>query len=206
MIKRRFVINTVRRVMESFGFPELWTPAFEDFELLAAKSGEDVKKQIYQFEDKSGRKLGLRFDLTVPMARVVAGNPQLPKPFKRYAISPVWRYEEVTASRKREFLQCDADIVGSSSAQADAECISVAVECLKSLGFKRFSILVNNRKILDGFLEVIGADRKNDLLIFRAIDKIKKFGEKVVREGLKNAGLNERQTSKLLELTGVNFV
>jgi histidyl-tRNA synthetase len=145
------------------------------------------------------------------MARVVASNPQLPKPFKRYAIAPAWRYEEVTAGRKREFYQCDIDVVGSSSMEADVECIAAAVDCLIALGFKNFDIVVNNRKILDGFIELIDIRRvdidkllmdegRRDLDIFRAIDKIGKFGEELVKEELKKAGLNDEQIKKLMEL------
>lgn len=205
MIRRQFVIDKVRKVFEKFGFGPLSTPVFEDFELLSAKSGEDVKRQIYDFEDKGGRRLGLRFDLTVPMARVVASNPQIPKPFKRYAIAPVWRYEEVTAARKREFWQCDADVVGSSSMEADVECIAAAVECFKELGFKDFTIVVNDRKILDSFIELIKADKNRGLDIFRSIDKLKKFGEQIVRLELSKIGLVEKQIDELLQMLGANL-
>lgn len=205
MIRRQFVMNRIASIFERFGFEPFNTPAFEDFDLLAAKSGEDVKRQIYDFEDKAGRRLGLRFDLTVPMARVVASNPQLAKPFKRYAIAPVWRYEEVTAARKREFWQCDADVVGSSSMEADVECLAVAVECFRELGFKDFVISLNNRKILDGFIETVGTDKSKDLDIFRAIDKLKKFGDEAVKDELKKVGMNEQLIAKLLKLTAASF-
>lgn len=205
MIRRQFVIEKIKNVFERFGFEPFDTPAFEEFELLSAKSGEDVKKQIYDFEDKGGRRLGLRFDLTVPMARVVASNPQLPKPFKRYAIAPVWRYEEVTAARKREFWQCDADIVGSSSMEADVECIAAAVECFKELGFKDFTILVNDREVLDSFIDIIGADKTKDLDIFRAIDKVKKIGEEVMKSELLKIGLTDKQVAQLKDLIKTPF-
>jgi len=200
MIKREFVINTIKNVFVKYGFEELQTPVFEDWNLLTEKCGEDIKNQIFKFKDKSDRELGLRFDLTVPMARVVASNPQLPKPFKRYAIAPAWRYEEVTAGRKREFYQCDIDVVGSSSMEADVECIAAVVDCLIALGFKNFEIIINSRKILDGFIELIKADKKKDVDIFRAVDKIGKFGEEVVREELTKAGLDNEQIKKLMEL------
>lgn len=200
MVKRQFVIDTIRNVFERYGFDPLETPVFEEFELLAAKSGEDVKNQIYKFEDKSGRELGLRFDLTIPMARVVANNPQMQKPFKRYAIAPAWRYEEITASRKRQFYQSDIDVVGSTSMEADIECIAAAIDCLKELGFKDFIVTINNRKILDGFLEVIKVNLAQSLGIFRAIDKLKKFGQTTVIEELIKTGLEKKQTDKLLDL------
>ena len=205
MIRRQYVMNEIMQVFERYGFEPFNTPAFEDFDLLSAKSGEDVKRQIYEFTDKAGRRLGLRFDQTVPMARVVANNPQLPKPFKRYVISPAWRYEEVTASRRREFWQCDADVVGSGSMQADVECLAAAVDSFRTLGFKNFTITVNDRKVLDGFIEVVGADKGKDLDIFRAVDKLKKFSEETVRDELKKSGLNEEQITQLFKLTSASF-
>ena len=114
MIRREYVINTFKKVFEAYGFSPFETPAFENFELLAAKGsgGDAIKDQIYYFKDKSDRELGLRFDLTVPMARVVANNPQLAKPFKRFCIARAWRYEEIRKDRFREFWQCDVDTVG----------------------------------------------------------------------------------------------
>jgi len=207
VIKREFVINTIKNVFVTFGFDPLETPVFEEFQLLAKKSGEEIKKQIYEFKDKSGRHLGLRFDLTVPMARVVANNPQLPKPFKRYAIAPVWRYEEVSAGRKREFYQCDVDVVGASSMEADVEVIACAIECFKALGFSDFKIKIGNRKILEGFIELIKKKIEPEMKlefspveIFRIIDKLEKIGIEEVEKELKKLGLKERQVEKLLEI------
>lgn len=205
MIRRQFVIDKIKEIFERYGFEPFSTPAFEDFELLSAKSGEEVKRQIYEFRDKADRRLGLRFDLTVPMARVIANNPQVPKPFKRYAIAPVWRYEEVTAARKREFWQCDADVVGSSSMESDVECMATAIESFRELGFKNFVVTLNSRKVLDGFIEIVGADKSSDIDIFRAIDKLKKFSEMSVRDELRKAGLNEKQITQLFELVSASF-
>ncbi|MBS3055246.1 MAG: histidine--tRNA ligase [Candidatus Aenigmarchaeota archaeon] len=207
MIKREYVINTIKNVFIRFGFDPLETPVFEEFKLLSKKSGEDIKKQIYEFKDKSGRDLGLRFDLTVPMARVIANNPQLPKPFKRYAIAPVWRYEEVSAGRKREFYQCDVDIVGSVSMEADVEIMTTAVECFKDLGFRDFKVKVSDRKVLEGFIELIKKKIEPEMKlefssaeIFRIIDKLEKIGVDEVEKELKKLGLNEKQTEKLVEV------
>ena len=200
MIKREFVIDTIKNIFTTYGFDPLETPAFEYWKLLAAKCGEDVKQQIFKFKDKSDRELGLRFDLTVPMARVVANNPQLPKPFKRYAIAPVWRYEEVTAGRKREFYQCDIDIVGSSSMNAEAECLACAADCLKALGFNNFKIVINSRKILEGLLQLAEIPKEKALAVFRAIDKLGKISDKGVKEELTRLDLTNRQIDKLLEL------
>jgi histidyl-tRNA synthetase len=192
-IRREYVINLIKNVFVSYGFEELQTPIFEDWKLLKRKCGKEIEKQIFKFKDKAGRELGLRFDLTIGMARVIANNPQLPKPFKRYYIAPAWRYEEVTRARKREFLQADIDIVGVKGMGAEAECIACAVDCLKSLGFKNFRIILNNRKILDGLLKLANIPLEKNLAVFRAIDKLKKIGKNGVREELKKIGLSEKQ-------------
>jgi len=201
MIKREFVINTCKKVFETYGFSPFETPAFENFELLAAKGsgGDAIKDQIYYFKDKSDRELGLRFDLTVPMARVVANNPQLPKPFKRYCIARAWRYEEIRKDRFREFWQCDVDTVGSSSMESDTEILAVAVDSLKALGFKKFCVKLNNRKILSALIDFVNAPEKKKYDVFRAIDKFDKFGEDTVKDELKDAGLKPKQIKELFE-------
>jgi histidyl-tRNA synthetase len=202
MIKREFVINKLKKIFESYGFSPIETPAFENFDLLAAKGGggDAIKDQIYYFKDKSDRELGLRFDLTVPLARIVANNPQLPKPFKRYCIGSVWRYEEIRKDRFREFWQCDVDTIGSNSMEADTEVISVAVDSLQELGFKKFCVKLNNRKILTGLIELVKLSQEKRFDIFRAIDKLDKFGRNVVEEELNKVGLTNEEIKKLLEL------
>lgn len=200
MIKREYVIEKIKKIFSSYGFDPLETPIFEDWNLLTKKCGEDIKEQIYKFEDKAGRKLGLRFDLTVGMARVIANNPQLPKPFKRYFISKAWRYEDVSKGRKREFLQADVDVVGVKGMEAEAECLACAIDCLKSLGFKSLQILLNNRKILDGLLELTKIPLQKNLEVFRAIDKLNKLGEETVKEELEKINLEEKQIEKLFKL------
>ncbi|MBI2578597.1 MAG: histidine--tRNA ligase [Candidatus Aenigmarchaeota archaeon] len=185
MLRRQFVLDTLRAVFEKWGYEPLETPAFEDWALLSAKQGggEEIKKEIFYFKDKGDREVGLRFDLTVPLARVVAGNPQLPKPFKRYAIGRVWRYDEPQAGRYREFWQADVDIIGSPESDADAEIIAIACEALLVLGFKEFQIRLNNRKILESFVKSLGI--KDPMAVFRAVDKLEKTGEEQVRKELK---------------------
>ncbi|MDH5815543.1 MAG: histidine--tRNA ligase [Candidatus Nezhaarchaeota archaeon] len=199
MIKRRFVIETIRSTFELYGFDEMETPAFEFLDVLTAKCGPEVKEQIYAFKDKAGRELGLRFDLTVPLARVVASHPDLPKPFKRYCISRVWRYEEPQSGRFREFWQADVDIVGSAKMDADAEVIAVAISCLKNLGMKNFKVRLNNRKILESIIESAGVDKELSLSVFRAIDKLDKIGPEGVKQELKKLGLTYRQTSTIMD-------
>ncbi|MEM2214076.1 MAG: histidine--tRNA ligase [Candidatus Nezhaarchaeales archaeon] len=199
MIKRRFVIETIRSTFELYGFDEMETPAFEFLDVLTAKCGPEVKEQIYAFKDKVGRELGLRFDLTVPLARVVASHPDLPKPFKRYCISRVWRYEEPQSGRFREFWQADVDIVGSAKMDADAEVIAVAISCLKNLGMKNFRVRLNNRKILESVAESASVDKELSLSVFRAIDKLDKIGLEGVKQELRKLSLTDRQISMIMD-------
>lgn len=210
MIIREYVIQTIKRIFESYGFETIETPALEDLELLVAKSGEEVAKQIFRIETEKEKKLGLRFDLTVPLARFLANNPQLPKPFKRYAIAPVWRYEEPQSGRLRQFYQADVDICGSSSMEADVECIACALDCLKALGFKDLSVRINNRKILEAFVEIVKEKIPEEvkiefgsLEVFRAIDKLGKIGVEGVKKELKEIGLPEKQVEELLEMISI---
>jgi len=198
MIRRRFVMEKIRRVFENYGFDEIETPAFEQWDVLAAKCGEEIREQIYKFEDRGGRLLGLRFDLTVPLARLVASNPTIPKPFKRYCISRVWRYEEPQSGRFREFWQADADVIGSDKMDADVEVLGVAADCLKALGFTDFTFRLSNRKILDGFVKIASIPESKTLDVFRAFDKLDKIGLSGVRKELSRRGLSQESSEVLL--------
>ena len=198
MIKRRLVIETIRSVFELYGYDEIETPAFEFLDVLTAKCGPEVKEQIYAFKDKAGRDLGLRFDLTVPLARVMASHPDLPKPFKRYCISRVWRYEEPQSGRFREFWQADADIVGSAKMDADAEVIAVAISCLKRLGMKNFRVRLNNRKILESIAASADVKKESWLDVFRAVDKLDNIGQEGVMQELEKLGLSYDQVSTIM--------
>jgi len=204
MIRRRYVIETIRSVFESYGYDEIETPAFEFLNVLTAKCGSEVRNQIYAFRDKAGRSLGLRYDLTTPLARVVASYLDLPKPFKRYCISRVWRYEEPQSGRYREFWQADVDIVGCSEMAADAEVIAVAITCLEKLGMKNFKVRLNNRKILESISSAVSVDRGNSLNVFRAIDKLDKIGIEGVKLELGRIGLSEDQVSRIVEYISVS--
>jgi len=188
-----YVKSVVSQVFESFGFRPVYTPAFESFDLLSAKGGlgEAVKDEIYYFKDKSERELGLRFDQTMPLARIMASNPQMPKPFKRYAVGQVWRYDNPQAMRWREFWQADVDIIGSKSLSADAEVVAAACECLDRLGFRDYKVRVNNRKFLDARIgESVGAKLAQ---IYRILDKLDKIGEEGVRSELKKIGCDKKE-------------
>lgn len=199
--KRLRVFEVFREVAESYGYQPFEAPSMESWELLTLKSGEEVVRQIYFFKDKAGRDVGLRFDLTIGLARYVASRRDLPLPFKRYSIGKVWRYERPSAGRRlREFYQADADVVGSSSPLSDAEVVAVAVDCLRRLGLGDLTVRVNDRRILEGFVEVSGAPKEVSLDVFRAIDKLDKIGEDGVAEELRKLGLGDGQVERLMEL------
>jgi len=194
-----FVFDTCRKVFEKYGFAPLETPAFENFELLAAKGGEGVKNEIYYFKDKGGRELGLRFDLTVGMARFIANNPNIQKPFKRYAFGKVWRYDNPQAMRWREFYQLDIDVVGSPQIDADAECLACFCECLDALGVKDYYIRVNNRNLLKSFLASKDVPEKNMDDWFRTIDKLDKIGKEGVEKELLEKGCNKKTVKDVID-------
>ena len=202
MRKRQYVINKLKEVFESFGFEPLETPALEYEEILLGKYGEEGDKLMYRFTDNGDRRVALRYDQTVPLARVVAqyGN-QLPTPFKRYQIQPVWRAENTQKGRFREFLQCDIDTVGTPSANADLEILQVAYQSLKKLGFNDFKILINDRNIFSKLLVRIGVKEKDLPKVIRSIDKFKKIGKDgVIDELIKNGFDKDLSTSIVLTM------
>ena len=149
-IKRQSVIGKIREVFERFGFDPLETPALEYAETLLGKYGNEADKLLYLFKDNGGRSVGLRYDQTVPLSRVVAQyQNELPIPFKRYQIQPVWRAENTQKGRFREFLQCDIDTVGSDSPMSDAEIIDCTLAAFRTLGFSEVTMLVNDRMLFD---------------------------------------------------------
>lgn len=172
--KRRQTINKIADVLEDFGFGPLETPTIEFAETLLGKYGED-EKLIYQFEDKGGRKLALRYDLTVPLARFVANNLRLLSPsFSRYQIGNVFRGENPQKGRWREFTQFDFDTVGIENVSEDANIIAAALSASKKLGLNKSKMAINDRKNFEGMrVELI-----------RALDKIWKIGKEKAKEGL----------------------
>src|SRR5215212_3190625 len=205
MIPREWLIDTARRVYRSYGFSPIDTPALEYLEILAGKGSEETDKQLYKFQDHGERWVGLRFDLTVPLARFVAQHiAQLGTPFKRYHIATVWRGENTQRGRFREFMQCDFDTIGTKSVAADAEVILVVRELLTQIGFSKFTVRVNDRSILNGLLEKAGlAD--SSALVLRALDKLTKIGtEKVADEMRSVAGATSDQTQTILQLAQIS--
>ncbi len=228
--KRNFVIDIIKEVYESYGFEPLETPAVENIETLTGKYGEEGNQLIFKIL-KRGEKLresresggesreqetpahaspltthdlsdlALRYDLTVPLARVVANNRnELPKFFKRYQIQPVWRADRPARGRFREFYQCDVDAIGSSSMVVEAELISAVSEILTKLGFKDFTIRINHRELLRDILVTAGIppEKHSDALV--AIDKLDKIGEDGVKKELAERGIEAAASQIILEL------
>lgn len=201
MILRQQVLEKIRNVFETFGFQPLETPALESWEVLSAKGagGEEILNETYNFKDKGDRRIGLRYDLTVPLARVLASNPNLSLPFKRYQIQNVWRYGDIAKDRFREFLQADIDIVGSESMLADAEIIACTISVLNNLGFKKYLVRINNRKILEDMVKYAGIkDKVADVL--RGIDKLEKMGEENVKKELKEKNISADSIDKIMDM------
>lgn len=187
---RQRVIGVLKKTFELYGFEPLETPTLEYEALLAGKYGEEGDKLMYRFEDNGGRKVAMRYDQTVPLARVIAEyQNELPMPFKRYQIQPVWRADNTQRGRFREFLQCDADIVGTDSVLADAEIVKVVFDALTALGFKKVNILINDRRIFSDLVEKDLISEKNMGFFIRAIDKIKKIGREKVLDELVEKGI-----------------
>jgi histidyl-tRNA synthetase len=205
MLPREAIIDTARRVFRSYGFSPIDTPALEYLEILLGKGGAETDKQLYRFQDHGGRDVGLRFDLTVPLARFAAQHiGTLGTPFKRYHIATVWRGENTQRGRYREFMQCDFDTIGTRSVAADAETVLVVHDLLRAIGFERFTIHINNRLLLTGLLESLGLTEKAaDIL--RSIDKLAKIGpDRVAEEIQHSAGTSTDQASRIVALVQVS--
>jgi histidyl-tRNA synthetase len=182
---RRRMLETIAKSFESFGFGPLMTPALEYAEVLLGKYGAEGDKLLYRFTDNGQRDVAMRYDLTVPLARIVAQYGELLRPFKRYQIAPVWRAEKPGKGRFREFVQCDVDIVGEPSVRADAECMLAGLAALEALGVTGTVIRLNNRKVLDGILDAVGiADTEQRTDVLRVVDKLPKIGQAAVRDEL----------------------
>ncbi|HEY4759280.1 MAG TPA: histidine--tRNA ligase [Thermoguttaceae bacterium] len=208
MIPRERLIDTARQVYRSYGFSPIDTPALEYLEILSGKGGEETDKQLYKFKDHGGRDVGLRFDLTVPLARFAAQHiNELGTPLKRYHIATVWRGENTQRGRYREFMQCDFDTIGTRSIAADIETALVIHDLLRAIGFKDFTIRLNNRMLLTGLLEELDlADRA--VAVLRVLDKLAKIGPDAVADELISvAGTTLEQAKQILrlsEITGSN--
>lgn len=182
--RRGYVIRHLKEIFERYGFDPLETPALEYAETLMGKYGAEADKLLYLFKDNGGRDVGLRYDQTVPLSRVVAQyQATLPTPFKRYQIQPVWRAENTQKGRFREFLQCDIDTIGSSSPLADAEIIDCTLTAYKTLGLTGLTMLINDRTLFDD-LQLT----KAEIII---VDKLDKLGrDEVIKQLIENGRAN----------------
>ena len=212
MARRNYIFDTIKSVFSLYGFQQIETPAMENLSTLMGKYGEEGDKLLFRIQN-SGEKAalapekGLRYDLTVPFARyVVQHREEISFPFKRFQIQPVWRADRPQKGRYREFYQCDVDVIGSDSLIGELELIQIVEEVYRRLGINVY-LHINNRKILAGIAEVIGApDKIIDITV--AIDKLDKIGIDAVNTELKERGLLEDQVSKLqpiLNLSGTTL-
>ncbi|MCP4704243.1 MAG: histidine--tRNA ligase [candidate division Zixibacteria bacterium] len=179
MLAREKIISTIKEVYESYGFSPLSTPAIEQKSVVCS-AGDEAKKQIYMFEEPDGNEVGLIYELTASLSRVMAENRQLPRPFKRYQVQPVWRYDKPDPGRFREFIQFDIDTIGSSSMMADAEIISAMHDALTKLGLE-FKIRYSSRKVLNSLIEFAGLTPDMAHPVFRILDKLDKQGIEAVK-------------------------
>jgi len=204
MIPRERLMEISRSVYRSYGFCPIDTPALEHADVLCGKGGDEADKQMFRFQDHGKRDVGMRFDLTVPLARFVAkhGN-DLGMPFKRYHIATVWRGEKPQAGRYREFVQCDFDTIGTTSMASDIETALVINDLMRAIGFEKFAIRTNNRKVLNGVLEQNDL-KEHSVVVLRALDKLPKIGaDKVRDEMMSTSGASAAQVDEVLKLTTI---
>src|SRR5690242_3194720 len=203
--KREWASGVLRSVFSSYGFEPLQTPAFERVDLLLGKYGDEADKLVFKIlrrgeHEASGEAdLALRYDMTVPLARVAAAyGAQLPTPYKRYVIGPVWRADRPGRGRFREITQCDVDTLGSESPLADAEIICTLHDALVALGLSDFTILVNSRKVLSGLLEVFGVPEELGAGVLISLDKLDKLSPREVIDEIAGRGLPGQAAAELV--------
>src|SRR5919106_3540268 len=176
MLAREKMISTVRGVYERYGFVPLSTPAIEYLDVLSGSAGEETQQSIFRVTNPEGEALGLRFDLTVPLARVIAQYKDLPRPFRRYQVSTVWRADKPDKGRYREFTQFDLDSVGVESEIADTEIIAGMCDTLSALNVGRYLVRFSSRAILNLLLAYAGIAPDQGVEVFRVLDKLDKVG------------------------------
>jgi histidyl-tRNA synthetase len=203
--QREHAFSVLRSVFSRYGFEPLQTPSFERLDVLLGKYGEESDKLVFKIlrrgeHEASGEAdLALRYDMSVPLARVYAAyGSQLPVPYKRYAMGPVWRADRPGKDRYREFVQCDIDILGSSSVLADAEALCVQHDALAELGLPRFSIQLNSRRVLAGLLEAFGVAPEIGGAVLISLDKLDKLAPGDVVAELTDRGLDAGQAGDLV--------
>ena len=201
MILRRNVVSMVERIFERRGFLPIETPALEKWDVLAGKDagGREILEQTFNFLDQGSRRIGLRYDLTVPLVRYVSERSNMGFPFKRYQYGRVWRYEETRKGRYREFYQFDIDVVGASSVAADGECIATIVDALSEIGVGKFEVIISNRKVVEGVLNFLGIKTKRQVNgAMRTIDKIEKLSRAQIHAEFRKYDIVKVQADEIL--------
>lgn len=205
MAERTYLFEAWRRVARKFGFVEWDGPPLEALELYTRKSGEEIVGQLYNFQDKGGREVALRPEMTPTLARMMAARgTTLPKPMKWFSIPQLFRYERNQRGRLREHFQLNVDIVGAPEVEADAELLAVAIEVQRELGLTEEDVIarVNDRRVVSGALEVLGVEPSNVPAVYAAIDKFRKVEQDVFVEFLQKAGVPEPSIRELTKLCG----
>jgi histidyl-tRNA synthetase len=217
MLARQSMVDTIRRVYELYGFVPLSTPAIEFLDVLSGSAGQEAQSSIFRVTNPENEALGLRFDLTVPLARVIAQYKELPRPFRRYQVSPVWRADKPDKGRFREFTQFDLDSVGTESEVADTEVIAGMCDTLSALNVGRYLVRFSSRAILNLLLDFAGISAEQGVDVFRVLDKLDKVGlDKVSRElmngykdesgdTIRGVGLSADQVDRIKRFLDIKF-
>jgi len=203
-ILRDRIVATLKEVFELYGYAPLDTPILERFDVLSSKyaGGAEILKETFRLKDQGNRELGLRYDLTVPMCRYIAMNPTIKMPFKRCQIGEVFRDGPVTSARYRQFLQCDVDVIGSSSMASDAEIIALIYVAFCKFNME-VSIKVNNRKLLNDILGYCGIEKSRQEAVILSIDKLEKFGINAVKNELKEQKIDDKKINMVLDMISI---
>ncbi len=208
-ILRDEIINKLKKVFELYGYSPFETPIIERYDILSAKGAagqeSDALRETFKLTDQGNRQLGLRFELTLSLARFIGMNPAIKMPFKRYEIGPVFRDGPIKLGRYREFWQCDVDIIGTNNMLADAELIMLALDCFKTLNLDAY-LQINDRKLLKGILEFVNI--KEDLAdsVIISIDKLNKYGKDYVVKELKSKNISQDKINSLLKIFNIKGI
>lgn len=204
MAKRNWVYERIREVFRRYAFQEMEPATLEELRTLEAKSGPAIRDEIYWFNDKSGRSIGLRFDLTVGMARMVAGRSDLPEPTKLASIGGNWRYDEPQFGRYRYFTQWDAEIFGSDDPTADAEVIALSMDILSNVGLMEYEVRISNRRVIQSLVESQGIKTQEKIdAVFRVVDKSRKISREAIMSEFSALGLEREAVDYLAHFISI---
>lgn len=204
MAKRNWVYERIREVFRRYAFQEMEPATLEELRTLEAKSGPAIRDEIYWFNDKSGRSIGLRFDLTVGMARMVAGRSDLPEPTKLASIGGNWRYDEPQFGRYRYFTQWDAEIFGSDDPTADAEVIALSMDILSNVGLMEYEVRISNRRVIQSLVESQGIKTQEKIdAVFRVVDKSRRISREAIMSEFSALGLEREAVDSLAHFISI---